>query len=95
VAALNPYVSVARDEVGHLTLSLWQVTAGTSEGTGIINPQGGCQGGEATKIAITRLNDAPSPQPTVLGLARWATASRDGQGNLSILVWQREVSLIH
>jgi hypothetical protein len=95
VAALNPYVSVARDEGGHLTLSLWQVTAGTSAGTGIINPEGGCQGGEATKIAITRLNDAPSPQPMVLRLARWATASRDGQGNLSILVWQRAVSLIH
>jgi len=95
VAALSPYVSVARDEVGQLRLSLWQVTAGASQGSGIINPQGGCQGEDATKIAATRLSDAPSPQPTLLRLVRWTTASRDGQGNLSILVWQREVSLIH
>jgi Astacin (Peptidase family M12A) len=95
VAALSPYVSVARDEDGQLTSSLWQVTAGAGAGSGIINLQAGCQGVDATKIAVTRLNDAPSPQPTSLALVRWATASRDGQGNLNILVWRHNVSLIH
>jgi hypothetical protein len=95
IAALSPYLSVARDEVGQLRLSLWQVTAGASQGIGIINSQGGCQGEDATKIAVTRLNDGQSPQPNLFRLVRWATASRNGQGNLSILVWQRQVSLIH